>query len=493
MNLRTVRTSKTDPLQIASISIPGKSGVIGITICPGKKDATAIAGPWNRDLKADVQVIKKWSAGVVLCLMEPFELKLLSVEGLPRAVAEAGIEWRLLPIKDVDVPDRGFEQAWRAAGPELQAMLSSGGKVLIHCRGGLGRSGMIAARLLVEAGMGAQQAIDLVRKHRPGAIETKAQEDYVRKMKPSKSRLKNTDAGDRAIGCLMGLAIGDALGTTLEFAARDTKPPVTDLVGGGPFGLKPGEWTDDMSMALCLADSLIACGQLEPLDLMNRFRRWRDQGHNSVTGHCFDIGITTSQAITRYGSIGDPLAGSTDPSSAGNGSIMRLAPVPICFSADQEQAIAAAIAQSRTTHGAAECLDACHFLTIVLVRLLRGDPWTEAIDCKAIKFRSKKIAEIASGNWQHKNRDHIRSTGYVVDTLEAALWAVGRTTSFADAVLLAVNLGHDADTVGAVTGQIAGARYGLKGIPKKWVSRVSWSTHIVDIARRLHSHRIVEK
>ena len=136
---------------------------------------------------------------------------------------------------------------------------------------------------------------------------------------------------DRALGCLLGLAVGDALGTTLEFARRDSRPAVTDMVGGGPFGLPPGAWTDDTSMALCLAESLLAHGRVDPHDLMTRFVRWYRDGHNSVTGTCFDIGGATRAALERFLRTGDPLAGSTDPRSAGNGSIMRLAPVPLAY------------------------------------------------------------------------------------------------------------------------------------------------------------------
>src|SRR5580700_5935523 len=138
---------------------------------------------------------------------------------------------------------------------------------------------------------------------------------------------------DRAIGALIGLAIGDAVGTTLEFKQRDTYEPLRDMDGGGPFHLNPGEWTDDTSMALCLADSLIETnGQFNPADLMHRFVRWRENGENSVNSRgCFDIGIITNAALNRWLRDKDPYAGSVDPGSAGNGSLMRLAPVAIRF------------------------------------------------------------------------------------------------------------------------------------------------------------------
>ncbi|HEX2890539.1 ADP-ribosylglycohydrolase family protein [Vineibacter terrae] len=290
---------------------------------------------------------------------------------------------------------------------------------------------------------------------------------------------------DQAIGCLVGLAVGDALGTTLEFSARDAGTPVTDIVGGGPFGLNAGEWTDDTSMALCLADSLLACRGLDPPDLMERFRRWRDEGYNAVNGRCFDIGITTRQAIDRYLDTQDPLAGSADPKAAGNGSIMRLAPVPIFHAGDAGAADAAAVLQSRTTHAAIECLDSCRLMSRILVALLNGASWPEALAVDPRLFTAPKVQALAAGTWKRKTRADIKSTGYVIDTLEAALWAVDTCEDFTSALLLAVNLGEDADTVGAVTGQLAGARHGLSGIPAAWRRKLAWHDHIAALAQAL--------
>ncbi|HJQ60686.1 MAG TPA: ADP-ribosylglycohydrolase family protein [Vineibacter sp.] len=296
-------------------------------------------------------------------------------------------------------------------------------------------------------------------------------------------------AADRAIGCLIGLAVGDALGTTLEFAPRDSYQHITDIVGGGPFRLAAGAWTDDTSMALCLAETLLAHRRVEPADLMERFRRWRDEGHNSVTGHCFDIGNTTRAAIDTYIATGNPLAGPTAARTAGNGSIMRLAPVPIFHAADVAAADAAAALQSRTTHAAAECVDGCRLMARVLVALLAGQSWHEAIAVDPALFATAKVQAIATGAWRGRHRDQIKSSGYVIDTLEAALWAVDSTADFKAAALLAVNLGDDADTVGAVAGQLAGARYGLAGIPESWRGILAWHDRLVDLAQALRQAR----
>jgi ADP-ribosyl-[dinitrogen reductase] hydrolase len=172
---------------------------------------------------------------------------------------------------------------------------------------------------------------------------------------------------DRYKGCLIGLAVGDALGTTLEFKSPGTFTPIDDMVGGGPFGLDPGEWTDDTSMALCLAESLIECKGFDPVDQMERYLMWYRKGHLSSTGTCFDIGNTCSSAISKFESSGEPYCGSTDSHSAGNGSLMRLAPVPLFFASNPEEAIEMSGNSSRTTHGAETCVSACRYFAALIV------------------------------------------------------------------------------------------------------------------------------
>ena len=177
---------------------------------------------------------------------------------------------------------------------------------------------------------------------------------------------------DRFRGCLLGLAAGDALGTTLEFKRPGTFEPIGDMVGGGPFRLEPGQWTDDTSMALCLATSLLECGGFDAMDQMERYLRWVGQGYLSSTGTCFDAGNTSLRALAKFIRYHDPYAGSTDPHTAGNGSLMRLAPVPMYFAGHAAEAIARAADSSRTTHAAHEAVDACRYFAGLLVGALRG-------------------------------------------------------------------------------------------------------------------------
>ncbi len=296
----------------------------------------------------------------------------------------------------------------------------------------------------------------------------------------------NLDRSDRFLGCLVGLAVADAVGTTLEFQARDSYTHLTDMVGGGPFNLPVGAWTDDTSMALCLAHSLVHHKGFDAADQMRRYCNWMQHGYMSSIGHCFDIGNATSAALNRFLATGEPFSGSTDPMSAGNGSIMRLAPVPMFYANNLEKTVRFSAESSRTTHGAAECLDACRHFGAMLHNALNGTD-KETILNTQMSISERKIAHVATGDYRKKSRAQIRGSGYVVESLEAALWCFDQTSSYRDAVLMAANLGEDADTTAAVVGQIAGAFYGYTGIPQSWRDRVMMHDEIVSLASDLES------
>ncbi len=297
---------------------------------------------------------------------------------------------------------------------------------------------------------------------------------------------------DRYRGALLGLSAGDALGTTLEFTQPNTFEPISEIEGGGPFSLQAGQWTDDTSMALCLAKSLIEQGGFSPTDQMQRYVRWWQDGYMSSTGFCFDIGNTTARALRRFVQTGEPFSGSTDPYSAGNGSIMRLAPVPLFFRADLEEVVKFSAQSSRTTHGARACIDACRYFGTLIALAASGAekhtlmlPYADSYTLFADEPLVAEIAKIAEGCFKHKNPPNIRGTGYVVQSLEAALWAFYHSEDFASGARLAVNLGEDADTTGAVYGQIAGAFYGASGIPQRWRDVLTMKDEIVEMADAL--------
>ena len=298
---------------------------------------------------------------------------------------------------------------------------------------------------------------------------------------------------DRFRGCLLGLAAGDALGTTLEFRSPGTFEPIDDMVGGGPFDLQPGQWTDDTSMALCLATSLIERDGFDPMDQMQRYVRWVGEGYLSSTGTCFDFGRTVARALAKFIRYHDPYAGSTDPDTAGNGSLMRLAPVPMYFAAEPTEAIDRAADSSRTTHAAHEAVDACRYYAGLLVGALRGVDKHTLLSphyCPIDGFWERdplvhEIDRVAAGSFRFLDPPDIKGTGYVVDALEAALWAFHNADDFRAGALLAVNLGDDADTTGAIYGQIAGAHYGAEAIPNSWRTKLTMLTEITSLADQL--------
>ena len=302
-------------------------------------------------------------------------------------------------------------------------------------------------------------------------------------------------ASDRARGALLGLAVGDAMGTAVDFRAPGTFAPVTAMTGGGAFGLRPGEWTDDTSMALCLAESLVARRGMDARDQMERYLRWFRHGHLSSTGTCFDIGGTTRAALELFERTGDPFAGSTDPNRAGNGSLMRLAPVAIAHASRPSRAIEACAESSLTTHAAPVAVDACRYLGALVVGAVRGGAREDLMSpryapvpgCWDAAPLHPAIDEIAGGSFARREPPAIRGTGYAAHALEAALWACHRSHDFREGCLLAVNLGDDADTTAAVFGQIAGAFYGESGIPAEWREPLALRQTIERLADALYA------
>ena len=212
-------------------------------------------------------------------------------------------------------------------------------------------------------------------------------------------------------------------------------------------------------------------------------------------GRCFDIGLTVSSALRRFEETGEPYAGSTDPRSASNGSLMRLAPVPMYFAADPRAAVERAADSSRTTHGAETAVDSCRYFAGLILGALAGAGKEELLAPRYSPVPglweerplAPEVDEVAAGSFLRREPPEIEGSGYVVRSLEAALWAFARGGSFREGALLAANLGHDADTTGAVFGQIAGAHYGEEGIPAGWRAKLALRGTIEDLADRLHA------
>lgn len=297
---------------------------------------------------------------------------------------------------------------------------------------------------------------------------------------------------DRYRGALLGLACGDAVGTTVEFRARGSFPDMVDMVGGGPFDLQPGQWTDDTSMALCLAHSLLyRCG-FDPIDQMNRYCNWYLHGYMSSTGECFDIGATISAALRKYLDDKDPFAGSPAPSAAGNGGLMRLAPVPMYYACNPSAVFLYSGESTRTTHGTREALECSQLFGLQLQAALMGRTKREVLEVPYPEPLSLKVASLNQLGFLAKGVDQIKGSGYCVEALEAALWCFWHTDSFDEAVLRAANLGDDADTTAAIVGQLAGAWYGVQAIPTAWREMITMGDEIVTLADRLLVERLAQ-
>jgi ADP-ribosyl-[dinitrogen reductase] hydrolase len=298
---------------------------------------------------------------------------------------------------------------------------------------------------------------------------------------------------ERYRGSLFGLATGDALGAPLEGRPPGTFEPVGEMIGGGMFGLEPGQWTDDTTLALCLAESLIKKKGFDPLDQLERYLRWHREGHLSSTGKPFGIGVTTIGSLQRFEETREPVSTATAQETATNGSLMRVAPVPLAFARYPAVAIERAGDSSRTTHGSRLAVDACRYLGALMVGAVQGVSKEELLSVRYSPVAGyweehplcPEIDEVAAGSFREKEPPEIQGTGYVVRSLEAALWAFHKSTCFKDGCLLAVNLGNDADTTGAVYGQLAGAYYGEQQIPDSWLSKIAHRKLIGSYAEQL--------
>jgi len=277
---------------------------------------------------------------------------------------------------------------------------------------------------------------------------------------------------DKAKGMLLGLAIGDALGTTLEFSRpHGNEKNHTEITGGGPFHLPAGTFTDDTSMALAIGASIIEQKEFDALDIMQEFWAWYSEGKYSPQNNCFDIGIATREALEHWSSNYEkPYAGSTDPQSSGNGNLMRMAPVIIYNHHRYECALVDAVRQSLITHASNECVRHAQAMAAVLFRGSLED----------------SVHGIELGKpYKMDDNGNPYCGGYIRETFTAACWAVRSTNSFEDALIRIVNLGYDADTTGAVTGQIAGRIYGAEAIPSRWLDKLAWREKIEEMAEKL--------
>jgi ADP-ribosyl-[dinitrogen reductase] hydrolase len=278
---------------------------------------------------------------------------------------------------------------------------------------------------------------------------------------------------DRARGAFYGCAVGDALGAPIESCPRDCGPVISDMIPADQWGLPAGSWTDDTSMMLCLAASLVATqGLPDGNSELVHYCHWYTKGYLSVSDECFDIGRTCKLALEHFMDTGETVAPTDTERYLANGSLMRTGPVGILAFGNVDVALEHGRACSATTHAHPLCMDACGVFSALVTRAIEGDSKADLLESLAFlsaQVHDARLLRVLDGSFMRKTRDEIRSSGFVLDTLEAALWAFFTTASFSEGALLAVNLGGDADTVGAVYGTLAGAFYGNSGIPEHWI------------------------
>jgi ADP-ribosylglycohydrolase len=427
---------------------------------------------------------------------------------LPGPYGRDSVAYLRKPIRDHSLPER-VEHTIEILD-EIDAALAEDRIVYLHCRAGIGRTNLIAGCWLSRHGYTGDAALDRLNAlwqacsraaNWPSVPETAAQVEYVRQWREQiiAPLAPVIDTGsaltlkDRYRGLLLGLAAGDACGQPAAYRRPGTFMPIGDLIGGGPFDMPRGAWTDETAMALCLAESLLATDVPDVDDQLQRYLRWQDAGHLSSTGTCIGISATTARALAKARWSGKALAGSFDPATAEKEPLARIGPAVILLLADPEEAIEAAVLAARVTHQAPLTLDAVRYFAALLVGALQGASRVELTrplfsPCEGYwdRHRLKPAVEaVARGSWAEKLPPRIFGGGQAVDGLEAALWAFSRGNSFRDAVLAAVNLGGDADTTGAIVGQLAGAHYGAAGLPPAWRSSIALAPRIVETADEL--------
>lgn len=478
---------------------------------PGQLLAGEYPGSPDDDEMAE-RLARLVTAGVdtFLDLTEPGEREEYA-GGLP-----AGIEYQRLPIEDHGLPHSADHMAEIVA--VLGRALAAGRKPYVHCRAGIGRTGMVIACHLVCAGRTPEDALaELNRLWKQCARssewrrvpETEEQRDFVLQQGAAVARLV---AGEdplpeeaalgaarrlrsRFQGALTGLAVGDALAAPTQMLKRGAFPTVHDLIGGGNYDLPRGAWTDDTALALCLAESLLERQGFDARDQVERYSRWQQQGHQSATGQCIGITASVARALAAAKWRRQTFAGSHDPAQLDPEPLTRIAPVVMHRFAAAPVAIDWAADAARTTCQAPEVLEACRLLAAMLHGALSGQPKEQLLQPPESAWRRSKgatrTAAIAAGSYRERTPETLRPSGNALDLLEAALWAFHAHGSFREGALAAVNLGGSSDVIAAVHGQLAGAHYGLRAIPLAWRHSLARARDIEDLADRLLAEAMV--
>lgn len=426
------------------------------------------------------------------------------------------VEYLRKPIRDHGLP------AERAHMVEilgcLTEALGAGRRVYVHCRAGIGRTGMVMGCLLAEQGLAGDAALAELNRlwQRCGRSrtwdfvpETPDQIEYVQSWAPAlaprtaavPALAAHESAGaepvapaaatlrERYLGALVGLAVGDALAVATQQRRPGTFAPVEDLLGGGPYELPRGAWSDDTAMALCLAESLLACGGFDPRDQVERYTRWQQQGYLSATGQCVGITASTARALALARWRRQLFSGSHDPKQRDPEPLSRVAPAVLFFFDSRETAVQSASDAARTTCQSPHVLDACRLLGVILHAALAGAAKEELLAPGPERLGGyelrPQIAALARGAYRKLEPPAVRAGDSAGEVLRAALWAFACTDTFRDGALRVANLGESSDVAAAVYGQLAGAHYGLGAIPERWRNALMRKDLIAGFATRL--------
>jgi ADP-ribosylglycohydrolase/protein-tyrosine phosphatase len=500
-----IRTSASDPLRISEL--PFGAGLIGITLCPGKRGDSQQGSRWARDLDTDLEVIRSWGASAVVTLIEDHEFTMLGVESLPRAMQDAGIEWHHLPIRDVDVPDQRFESRWVYAGTRLREGLRSGERVLVHCRGGLGRAGLVTAGLLVESGVPARQAIAAVRAVRPGAIETPRQEQWVATRSAVDPARDARSA--RELGCLLGGALGDALGYRIEFMRW---PEIRERHGPQGIRLAAAGGTlvvsDDTQMTLfTLEGQLRALREGSPMTgaLREAYRDWyRTQRQRQPAGNTSGLlrhavmwstqapGNTCLSALAAggAGSVEAPING-----SKGCGGVMRTASLgflPRRLGDDEVYRLG--IEAAALTHGHPDGWAPAGVMAMAVRQLMDDRDWREVVESGLAQVLESHpqasgtvtlLGQVSAALMPSGTTRTSASfgEGWVGDeALAVGLHAAATARHFSEAIEQGANHDGDSDSTASIAGQLYGAKHGLAALPAEAVYRIDVLEPLLELA-----------
>lgn len=503
-------TSHSNPLRIDSVMIPGRNGEIGMTFCPGKKQI-GVMGYHNRDLAADLNAIQAWGAEVLVSLIEEHEYLKAGVGDFEARMPDDVLHLKL-PIPDASIPSAAWEHHWETEGSLVRSVLRRGGKICVHCMGGLGRTGMVAARLLVEFGVHPEEAIRMIRTARPGTIETHEQEAYVRTLLPLWERRARFRA------CLLAGACGDALGASVEFTSleriRETYGPEGIRDFSPDSTNKPGKITDDTKMTLFTAEGLIGAelrgetGKAKHYErcLLDAYLRWLCTQEENVPvqaemreGWLFSQpalhfqrapGTTCLAALKEEaGSVPQPLQ--TNNMSKDCGGVMRAAPAALhalvreAFSdAARESAFINGIAAAKITHGHPTGYLAAGAFAHMLCSLGLGLSLTESATAAIKRLEQEKNSEetitklaaamrlAASAGETIACIEELGQGWVAEEALAIAVFCALRCSSLEEGVIMAVNISGDSDSTGSITGNLLGMIYGIDAIPKRWLNQL---------------------